>query len=41
MFDKAFFAEQLGREVDLIAQERYSGDRSKAFAYWAIRLVSK
>ncbi len=40
MFDPTFFATQLRREVDKIAEDRYQGDRPKAFAFWAIRLNS-
>lgn len=41
MFDPGFFAEQLSRDVDRIAKERYEGDRGKAFAFWVIRQLSK
>ena len=41
MFDPTFFAQQLRREVENLAQEHYGGDLSKAFAYWAIRQLSR
>lgn len=40
MFEEAFFAKQLRREVERVAKKRYGGDESKAFAFWVIRHLS-